>query len=89
MNFRIALKAYLYLIGLTVISAFLGGMELSVTDNIKNVFLAGILMISTFKGLQIIDVFMELKHAPKFWRNLLLSYVILIPTIIALIYLIF
>ncbi|KGJ89458.1 cytochrome C oxidase subunit IV family protein [Thalassotalea sp. ND16A] len=35
------------------------------------------------KGQQIIDVFMELNTAPAKWRWLLLSYVILVPLILA------
>ena len=35
------------------------------------------------KGQQIVDVFMELNSAPQKWRWLLLSYVILLPLIIA------
>ena len=46
-------------------------------------------LIVIIKGQQIVDVFMELKHAPKLWRYLLLSYVVLVPSIIAGIYLIF
>jgi hypothetical protein len=88
-NLRNISKAYIYLIVLTIISAFMGEVELNLTRDIASIFLVAILMISTFKGLQIIDTFMELKHAPKLWRKLLLSYVVLIPTIIALIYILF
>ena len=89
MSSRTALKAYIYLILLTVISVFLGEADISLTQDRQNIVIGGILIISAFKGIQIIDVFMELKHAPKFWRKLLLSYVILVPTIIAMIYLLF
>jgi cytochrome c oxidase subunit IV len=37
------------------------------------------------KGQQIVDVFMELNRAQAKWRWLLLSYVILVPTILAII----
>ncbi|PKH88087.1 cytochrome C oxidase subunit IV family protein [Colwellia sp. Bg11-28] len=37
------------------------------------------------KGQQIVDVFMELKRAQAKWRWLLLSYAILVPTILAII----
>jgi hypothetical protein len=89
MGTRTALKAYIYLILLTIISVLLGEAESSLTQDRQNIVLGGILVLSTFKGIQIIDVFMELKHAPKLWRKVLLSYVILVPTIIAMIYLIF
>ena len=37
------------------------------------------------KGQQIVDVFMELNRAQAKWRWLLLSYAILVPTILAII----
>jgi len=37
------------------------------------------------KGQQIVDIFMELHQAPSKWRYLLLSYVILVPLILAII----
>jgi hypothetical protein len=37
------------------------------------------------KGQQIVDIFMELYHAPVKWRYLLLSYVVIIPLILAII----
>jgi hypothetical protein len=37
------------------------------------------------KGQQIVDIFMELKNAPTKWRWFLLSYIILIPSILAII----
>jgi len=37
------------------------------------------------KGQQIVDVFMELNNAPAKWRWFMLSYIILIPTILAII----
>jgi len=37
------------------------------------------------KGQQIVDIFMELKNAPTKWRWFLLSYMILIPSILAII----
>ena len=37
------------------------------------------------KGQQIVDIFMELKKAQAKWRWLLLSYAILVPTILAII----
>lgn len=84
MNSRIALKAYLYLMVLTLASALLGVIDINLTSSIM---LGGILMLSTLKGILIVDIFMELKHAPKFWRKLFLSYVLLVPSIIFFIYL--
>jgi len=37
------------------------------------------------KGQQIVDIFMEFHQAPSKWRYLLLSYVILVPLILAII----
>lgn len=37
------------------------------------------------KGQQIVDIFMELLKAPAKWRWILLSYVIIVPTILFLI----
>ncbi len=50
-------------------------------------FIAMIMLIIAMKGQQIIDVFMELKHAPRLWRNIMLAYVVVVPFIITLIYL--
>ena len=78
-----ALISWLWLIVLTFLSAyldrFIGYGWIVVCTALFVVFL---------KGQQIIDIFMELKHAPRFWRMLLLSYVLLIPLILTLIYLI-
>jgi cytochrome c oxidase subunit IV len=47
-----------------------------------------VLALLVFKGQQIVDVFMELRHAPSKWRYLVLSYVVLVPAILfAVIYL--
>ena len=73
--------SWLFLIALTFLSVY-------ITDFIdsKLLFIGSVLLIVFIKGQQIIDIFMELKHAPKRWRFLLLSYVILIPLIISVIY---
>ncbi len=69
------------LIVLTLLSVYVGTV-------VKQplLFISAVLVIVFFKGLQIVDVFMELKHAPKKWRLLLLSYVLLVPFIVLLIY---
>ena len=59
----------------------------SFIDN-RSLYIVSALSIVVIKGQQIVDVFMELHHAPKLWRWLLLSYIILIPFIIAVIYLV-
>lgn len=78
--------SWLWLLVLTVISTYVGQfLELFTLD--KNLFIIIVLFIVYLKGQQIIDIFMELKQAPKLWRRLLLSYVVLVPSIIGLIYL--
>jgi len=69
------------LVILTVISVYLH----TFIDNYP-LFIICALLIVFFKGQQIIDVFMELFDAPIKWRFLMLSYVLLIPLIISVIY---
>jgi len=76
-----SLLSWLLLIALTFASVYMTYLIDS-----RPLFISGALVIVFFKGQQIIDIFMELKHAPKRWRLLLLSYVILMPLIIAIIY---
>lgn len=77
-----AIISWLWLIGLTGISVFLGHYTF---NNI--IFIPLVLLTVFLKGHQIIDIFMELAHAPIKWRFLLLSYVIIIPAFIIGIYL--
>lgn len=78
--------SWLYLLALTVFSAYAGVLFELFTLN-KSLFIVSVLFIVFLKGQQIIDIFMELSHAPKLWRRLLLGYVILLPIIITIIYL--
>lgn len=73
--------SWLWLMALTVVSTFLG---LAIHN--KTLFIVSVLFIVFLKGQQIIDIFMELAHAPKLWRRLLLGYVTLLPIIIGFIY---
>jgi cytochrome c oxidase subunit 4 len=75
--------SWLWLMVLTVISTFIG---LVIHNKILLIF--SVLFIVFLKGQQIIDIFMELAQAPKFWRRLLLGYVTLLPIIIGFIYVI-
>lgn len=79
---RVTIISWLILIALTFTSVYL-----TVFVEARSVFIAYALIIVFFKGQQIIDNFMELKHAPLRWRLLLLSYVTLVPIIIGIIYL--
>ena len=78
--------SWLYLLALTVLSAYLDEFFNFFTDN-RPAFILCALFIVFLKGQQIIDIFMELAEAPKLWRRLLLGYVTLLPIIIAIIYL--
>ncbi len=78
--------SWLWLLVLTVISTYIG-LFLELFNTQKSVFISTVLFIVFLKGQQIIDVFMELRQAPKFWRRLLMAYVILLPAIIGFIYL--
>lgn len=80
-----ATLSWLYLLALTVLSTYIDVFYGLFTDN-KSLFIVSVLFIVFLKGQQIIDIFMELGTAPKLWRRLLLAYVILLPIIIALIY---
>jgi cytochrome c oxidase subunit IV len=76
------LTSWLLLMFLTLNSVVIGLL------NINNRWMIlAVLLIVFLKGQQITDVFMELKSAPKRWRLLLLSYVCILPILIAAIYL--
>ncbi len=78
--------SWLYLLALTILSVYIGVFFELFTEN-KSFFIISVLFIVFLKGQQIIDIFMELAHAPKLWRRLLLAYVVLLPSIISIIYL--
>lgn len=78
--------AWVLLICLTLISASLG-WYFAETEAVEQPWLISLVWLTVMiKGQQIVDVFMELSGAPKLWRLLLLSYVIILPAIISLIY---
>lgn len=74
--------SWILLLVLTCLSVVIG---LVLENQVLFVFTA--LLIVFLKGQQIIDIFMELKYAPTNWRLIILSYVIIIPSVIFLIYL--
>jgi len=78
--------SWLWLLALTIISTYIG-LLLEFFSTPETLYIIIVFFIVFLKGQQIIDVFMELKQAPKLWRWLLMTYVILLPSIIALIYL--
>jgi len=75
--------SWLLLIALSIIAVYM--------DNVigdRSLYIIAALSIVVIKGQQVVDVFMELKKAPRFWRILLLSYIVLLPLIITIIYLV-
>ncbi|MCP4989629.1 MAG: cytochrome C oxidase subunit IV family protein [Colwellia sp.] len=77
-----AFSSWLLLMILTIASIYLTSLFES-----RSLYIIGALAIVVIKGQQVVDVFMELNKAPRFWRLLLLSYVVLLPLVIAIIYL--
>lgn len=84
--FNQILTSWFWLIVLTLLSVAIG-FYFQTGGIAKLVFISVVMLIIVLKGQQIIDIFMELKHAPRTWRLLLMSYVVLIPAIISVIYL--
>ena len=80
---NLATLSWLLLIVLTIVAVLLA----SFIDN-RSLYIVSALTIVVIKGQQIVDVFMYLHNAPRLWRWLLLSYIVLIPFIIAVIYLV-
>lgn len=86
-SYKVSTLSWLWLLALTVVSTYIGEF-LELFNAQKSLFIGIVLFIVFLKGQQIIDIFMELKHAPKLWRRLLLAYVTLLPIIIGAIYLV-
>jgi heme/copper-type cytochrome/quinol oxidase subunit 4 len=87
LNTKKIIISWIYLIILTLTSVLLG-TDMLYNESSHTLFIFLVLFIVFLKGQQIIDIFMELKHAPKRWRALLMSYVIIIPIVICTIYLV-
>jgi hypothetical protein len=81
-NMTAATKGWFLLITLSIIAVYLPEFVDS-----RSVTIMGALVIVALKGQQIVDIFMELNNAPKLWRVLFLSYIVLVPLIITVIYL--
>ena len=81
-NSKQSFYSWLWLMALTVISVLVG----AIIDN-QSLFILVVLFIVFLKGQQIVDVFMELRHAPRIWRQVMLGYVVIVPAIISVIYL--
>jgi len=74
--------SWILLLLLTLAAAILS--QLNIASN-SLILLA--LSITVFKSQIVVDIFMGLKNAERRWRILMLSYVIIIPFIMMLIYL--
>ncbi len=81
-NMTAATKGWFLLITLSIIAVYLPEFVDS-----RSVTIMGALVIVALKGQQVVDIFMELNNAPKLWRVLFLSYIVLVPLIITVIYL--
>ncbi|GAA6171339.1 hypothetical protein NBRC116592_10090 [Colwellia sp. KU-HH00111] len=68
------------LVGLTFISVWLAQSTIE-----QNVLVILVTLSVMVKGQLIVDTFMELYQAPNKWRYVLLSYVVLVPLILAII----
>jgi len=68
------------LIVLTLVSTLLAQ-----SNNQTSIVAILVTLSVVIKGQQIVDIFMELKSAQAKWRWLLLSYVILVPLLLAII----
>jgi len=77
------LISWFLLMVFTLVSVMLGKITLE-----KHLMIAAVLFTVFLKGHQIIDIFMELKFAPNKWRIILLSYVVILPAVIATIYIV-
>jgi len=77
------LISWLILVVLTIVSVLLGSIVA-----LKSLLIFTVLAIVFVKGWQITDVFMELKSAPNMWRYLLLGYMLVIPAVVFLIYMV-
>ena len=64
---------WLLLIALTLTSAALGTLDIS-----QGLLVFLVLLTVFIKNQQIIDVFMEMKHAPLLWRGLMQCYTLFI-----------
>lgn len=80
------INTWVILLVLTIISGIIGNI-FSRGDHYYAFFIISVMLIVSVKGKKIIDIFMELSLAPKKWRFLLMSYIIILPIIISFIYL--
>jgi cytochrome c oxidase subunit IV len=95
-KFRPIHLAAILLIGLTCLTTAISYYPLvlqsadvssltNIRPSVRLMSIVIIVLMTMVKGIQIVDVFMEMRDAPKQWRRLALSYPMIIPLVLALI----
>ena len=74
-----------------VVLVVASGLSFSLAEGRPGQALGGLLVAALFtlaavKGWLVIDVFMGLRHAPIFWRGIMLSWLVVICTLLTAIY---
>ena len=77
--------AWVLLLAATAITYVLG--EMGLVSQAGGWFLAGLGVLTVVKGVVVIQVFLEMCHAPALWRWLLLGWLALVIALVALAYL--
>ena len=77
--------AWVLLLAATAITYVLG--EMGLVSQAGGWFLAGLGVLTVVKGVVVIQVFLEMRHAPAPWRWLLLGWLALVIALVALAYL--
>lgn len=77
--------AWVLLLVATAITYVLG--EMGLVSQAGGWFLVGLCVLTAVKGVVVIQVFLEMRHAPPLWRWLLLGWLALVIALVALAYL--
>ena len=77
--------AWVLLLAATAITYVLG--EMGLVSQAGGWFLAGLGVLTVVKGVVVIQVVLEVRHAPALWRWLLLGWLALVIALVALAYL--
>ena len=77
--------AWVLLLAATAITYVLG--EMGLVSQAGGWFLAGLGVLTVVKGVVVIQVVLEMRHAPALWRWLLLGWLALVIALVALAYL--
>ena len=77
--------AWVLLLVATGITSVLG--EMGLVSHAGGWFLAGLGVFPAIKGVVVIQVFLEMRHAPALWRWLLLGWLALVIALVVLAYL--